>query len=64
MANQEIQDITAVRDLSGSEMEQTNGGAAYIKFDGIDGEISPRSSGTERSAVVFVGGWGSSMYQY
>jgi hypothetical protein len=62
MANHEITKLVAVRELSRDEMEQTHGGAWYAKFDGVDGSL--RSSKAERPAPAFVGGWGSSMYQY
>ena len=64
MTNHEASNVTQIRDLTSVEMEQTHGGAWYAKFDGVDGSAQSRSSETERSSVVFVGGWGSSMYQY
>ena len=64
MTSHEANNVTQIRNLTSVEMEQTHGGAWYAKFDGVDGSSKLPSSETERSAVVFVGGWGSSMYQY
>jgi hypothetical protein len=64
MTNHETSNDTQICNLTSVEMEQTHGGAWYAKFDGVDGSSYSRSSETERSSVAFVGGWGSSMYQY
>jgi hypothetical protein len=60
MTHHEASNVTQIRDLTSVEMEQTHGGARYAKFDGVDGSSQSRSSEADYSAIVFVGGWGSS----
>jgi hypothetical protein len=62
MANHEILNVPMTSELIRIEMEQTQGGAVdmFLKLDGIKGE----SGDHKHAAVVFVGGWGSSAYQW
>lgn len=39
-------DRSALRILTGDALAQASGGAAYIRFDGIDGSVSSGSGGT------------------
>lgn len=39
-------DTPAPRILTGDALAQASGGAAYIRFDGIDGSVSSGSGGT------------------
>jgi hypothetical protein len=69
MANREILNVPMTSELMRIEMEQTEGGAfdAFLKIGGVKGESRDKFQGaqTERpGGIVFVGGWGSSAYQY
>jgi hypothetical protein len=70
MAHHEILNVPMTSELIRIEMEQTQGGAVdyFLKLDGIKGETTndkhTRSQATKPAAIVFVGGWGSSTYQY
>lgn len=47
-------------EVSAQEAADVVGGPAFMKLGDIKGEATDARA----SAVVFVGGWGSSMYQY
>ena len=45
----------AKKPLAKKAMKKTKGGAAYIKFDGVDGEIEAQRSRVTSLAVTFDG---------
>ena len=55
-----LNDLTSETQVNAQEAADVKGGPAYMKLGDIKGEATDTRSG----AVVFVGGWGSSMYQY
>ena len=55
-----LNDLTSETEVNAQEASDVKGGPAYMKLGDIKGEATDTSS----SAIAFVGGWGSSMYQY
>lgn len=45
MSNIKIQDMQEPVTVNPVEAEQVKGGPAYLKFDGVDGEVMSRHSG-------------------
>ena len=60
MTTIKLNDLTNDTEVNAREAAEVVGGPAYMKLGDIKGEVTDQDS----SAVVFVGGWGSSMYQY
>lgn len=55
-----LNDLTNETEVNAQEAADVKGGPAYMKLGDIKGDVSESTS----TGVVFVGGWGSSMYQY
>ncbi|MBL7648707.1 MAG: hypothetical protein JNK74_21230 [Candidatus Hydrogenedentes bacterium] len=55
-----LNDLTNETEVNVQEAADVKGGPAYMKLGDIKGEATD----SRYSAVAFVGGWGSSMYQY
>jgi len=60
MTTIKLNELTLDTEVNAQESASVKGGPAYMKLGDIKGEATDTRSG----AVVFVGGWGSSMYQY
>lgn len=60
MKNIKLNDMNIEAEVGAQEAADVVGGPAFMKLGDIKGEATDTSA----SAVVFVGGWGSSMYQY
>lgn len=56
----ELNELTNGIEVNEQEVTDVKGGPAYMKLSDIKGEATD----SRYSAIAFVGGWGSSMYQY
>ncbi len=55
-----LNELTSTMEVSEQEAADVKGGPAYMKLGDIKGEATEARS----TGIVFVGGWGSSSYQY
>ncbi len=56
----ELNELTNEIEVSEQETADVKGGPAFMKLCDIKGEATEARS----TGIVFVGGWGSSSYQY
>ena len=59
MTTIKLNEMNTTLDVSAQEAADVKGGAIYMKVDGVKGNVTAESSNAS-----FVGGWGSSQYQY
>lgn len=59
MTTIKLNEINANLEVSAQEAADVKGGPVYMKLDGVKGDVT-----AESSSAAFVGGWGSSQYQY